>query len=343
MPDQVRHDSEGEIRMKILVTGATGFVGTQLIQKMAREGHAIRALVRKPEQAGELKKLNVEICQGDVTDRASLADALREVDTVIHMASRVGETGTREEFFSVNLQGTLNLLEACRHVPLKRFIHVSSLSVITGYMDHDGSAENSPYRYTGEHYADSKIEAEKAVMEYNKKYQIPAVILRPGFIYGPGDRLFLPAVIQNLREKKVIFIDGGKKLLNLTYVGNLIEAILLAMKNEKAVGEIFNITDGEEISKQEFFFAIADAMQLPRPVKSIPFGVAWMLCSVLTLIHKIFGIKRPPRLSRIKLRFLGQNQFFSINKAENRLGYQHTVCFKEGLKEALAWQRANAK
>lgn len=323
--------------MKLLVTGATGFVGSQLVKQMASEGHQIRALVRKTSRLDQIKDLDVEFCYGDMNNAESLQRAVDNVDAVIHTAGLVREADKHEDFVRVNVDGTQNLLEACRNQHLKRFVYTSSLSVITGFRDHYGTKEDAPYLLTGENYADTKIEAEKLVLEYHQKYHLPIVVLRPGFIYGPGDHSFLPTVIQNLKDGKVILIDHGKKLLNLTYVGNLIEATELALTKEEAVGEIFNLTDGEEVSKQKFFNTIADLVGFPRPSKSIPFFLARILCMLFTGTYKLFRIKSTPPISRMKLRFAGQNQQFDITKAESLLGYRHKIHFDKGIHKAMAW------
>ena len=321
--------------MKVLVTGATGFVGNHAARRLLSQGYSVRCLVRKTSRLNGLKALDAELCCGDVNDKDSLRRALRGVDAVLHLASLVGETGRRQDFFRVNVEGTRNLLEVCGDVPLKKLIHMSSLSVITGDKDHHGTPEDAPYLRTGEPYADTKIESERLVLQYRERYPLPAVILRPGFIYGPGDRLFLPAVIKNLREGKVILIDGGKKILNLTHIDNLLDAVELALSKQEADGETFNITDGEKISKREFFFTVADLINLPRPARSIPFFVARAVCSAAATLYQILGIQKTPRLSRIKLRFAGQNQLFSIEKAEKVLGYVPRIRFQAGIREAV--------
>jgi len=325
--------------MKLLVTGATGFVGSQLIARWAGRDYQIKALVRDPHRCPELQRWPVEICQGDVNAPETLRPAVAGVDAIIHLASRVGEGGDREEFFRVNVEGTRNLFEACRGLPLRRFVHVSSLSVITGYREHEGTKEDAPYLPTGENYADSKIEAEKLALEYGRKAGLPVTVLRPGFIFGPGDKLFLPTVIQNLRNGKVLLIDGGHKLLNLTFVNNLLEAIDLALQRPEAVGEVFNITDGEKVSKRDFFFEVADLMHLPRPTKSVPFFAARALCSATSLLYRALRIRKVPPLSRMKLRFAGQNQWFDIGKAKSVLGYRPANSFKGAMRDSIRWYR----
>lgn len=324
--------------MKILVTGATGFVGSQLVKKLRSEGHEVCALVRRSSRLDDIDKLGIDFRYGDVTDRDSLDQALVDCDAVVHLAGMVGEAGKREDFVRINVGGTHNLLEACRKHPVKRFIHVSSLSVITGTQDHFGTKEDAPYQPTGEHYADTKIEAEKLVVKYHKDFDVPAVILRPGFIYGPGDRIFLPTVSDNLRKGKVALIDSGQKALNLIYVDNLVEAIELGLKKDTAVGEIFNLTDGEEVTKKTFFDAIARRIKVPAPTRNLSYGQARILCTVVTTLYKLLHIKSPPPLSRMKLRFAGQNQAFDISKAERILGYRHAIGFNEGISRATRWQ-----
>jgi nucleoside-diphosphate-sugar epimerase len=284
-----------------------------------------------------LSKQGVELSFGDVTEPATLGDALRGVDAIVHMASKMGQAGDRNAFIQVNVDGTRNLLQAAKGQKLQRFIHISSLSVITGNQDQNGSDESAPYRATGENYADTKIEAEIQVLQRSRENALPVVVLRPGFIYGPGDRAFLPAVIDNLKAGKVVLIDHGKKLLNLTYVDNLVDAIESALTTDNILGEVFNLTDGEEVSKKRFFDAVADQISVPRPTKSIPFGLAKFLCEFFTTFYRLLRIKSPPRLSRMKLRFMGMNQWFDISKAKTRLHYQPKVHFDEGMQRAVVW------
>jgi len=326
--------------MKLLVTGATGFVGSQLIARWAGRDYQIKALVRDPHRCPELQRWPVEICQGDVNAPETLRPAVAGVDAIIHLASRVGESGDREEFFRVNVEGTRNLFEACRGLPLRRFVHVSSLSVITGYREHEGTKEDAPYLPTGENYADSKIEAEKLALEYGRKAGFPVTVLRPGFIYGPRDRTLLPTVAANLKRGVVRYVSRGRFALNTTYVGNLVDAIFLAVDKSQAVGQIFNLTDGEMVSKRRFIEALITGLNLPKPPPiGLPLWIARLFAWNMERQARKNNAPHPPRLTQARLKFLGLNLDFSIAKAQRELGYQPRVPFDQGIQQTIAWYK----
>ena len=272
-------------------------------------------------------------CEVVVADlRRPVPSALAEdVDCLIHAAGVVGDGSDRRRFFSTNVAGTRHLLDVMS--PSARLIHISSLAVITGLQHHHGTDETADYIPTGEPYTDSKIAAEKLILEHPGCHS--AVILRPGFVYGPGDRLLLPAVIGNLQRSSVRLIDGGRHRMNLTYVGNLVDAIMLAFESEDAKAGIFNITDDEPVTKKEFFFTVADLLGIDRPTRTVSLAQARLACTVLEPLYRILRISSPP-VSKAKLRFAGLSQFFDVTKARTILGYRPAVAFQEGIRVALA-------
>ena len=165
-------------------------------------------------------------------------------------------------------------------------------------------------------------------------------ILRPGFVYGPRDRTVLPRLADRLKERSVIYIARGKYALNTTYVGNIADAVLLAIDSPTAVGEIFNITDGEFVSKRQFFETVADGLGLTAAADvSRRCRSGWRGCWRT-------GAKRssaartspnPPRITQAQLKFAGLNLDFSIAKARTKLGYTPRVLFDEGMKQAIEW------
>lgn len=318
-----------------LITGATGFVGSHVAEALAARGDAVRALVREGSDTALLEKLGVKLVRGDLTNAEALVRAADGVDVVVHCAAKVGDWGHVDEYRTVNVEGLRLLLDAVTGRPLHRFVHVSSLGVYAA-RHHFGTDETEPLPDNHiDGYTQSKVETEKLALDCQRKHGVPVTVLRPGFIYGPRDRSILPRLADRLREKSVIYIARGKYALNTTYVGNLVDAILLAIDSPAAVGEVFNITDGEFVTKRRFFEAVADGLKLPRPKMSVPVFLARFLANWRERVFRKKNKPHPPRITQAQLKFAGLNLDFSIAKARLKLGYAPRVHFEQGMLLAL--------
>lgn len=317
---------------RCLITGATGFVGGHLAEACRARGWPVVALVRAGSDARFLESLGVEIRRGELDKPGSLAG----IDVVFHTAAKVGDWGPAEEYRAVNVEGLRGLLEACRGQPLTRFVHFSSLGVYAA-RDHHGTdeAEPLPARHM-DGYTQSKVEAENLALEYQRSHGVPVVVLRPGFIYGPRDRTLVPKLVENLRAGIVWYLGSGDQALNTIYVSNLVDAALLAA--EKAVvGRVFNLTDGEYVSKKRFINAVADGMGIKRPWLRSPVWLAQATAWWMEPLARALRFKNPPRLTQARLKFLGLNLDFSIDRARRELDYRPRVTFDEGIGRTLAW------
>jgi nucleoside-diphosphate-sugar epimerase len=275
-----------------------------------------------------------------MTDEESLRKGVEGVDVVVHCAAKVGDWGPVEDYREVNVEGLRRLLEAARKVPLKRFVHMSSLGVYEA-RDHYGTDESEPLPANHvDGYTQTKVESEQLAMSYYREHQLPLVVLRPGFIYGPRDRTVLPRIFHNLKEGKFRYLARGKKELNTIYVENLTEAIFLAIEKPNAVGQIYNLTDGEVISKRRFIEALVQGLNLPKPPRlSVPMWLAKPLARMMERKARKRGATEPPRLTQARLKFLGYNLGFSIEKAKRELGYRPVKSFDQGMTETIAWYR----
>lgn len=323
----------------ILLTGGTGFVGGHVADALTQRGDHVRALVRANSDTAHLQTINVELIKGDFTDAEAVRHATKSVDAVVHCAAKVGDWGTVDEYRKVNVEGLRVLLEAVRGNPLQRFIHLSSLGVYEA-RHHYGTDESEPL--PAQHidgYTQSKVECETLALDEHRRYETPIAILRPGFIYGPRDRTLLPRLAQRLKNDDVVYIAKGKNALNTTYVGNLVDAILLALDKPEAVGEIFNITDGELVTKRRFFENVADGMGLSRPKMSIPIWLARPLAKWREAKFRRQNRPEPPRITQAILKFAGLNLDFSIAKARTELGYVPATSFNDGMEQAVSWLR----
>ena len=168
------------------------------------------------------------------------------------------------------------------------------------------------------------------------------VVLRPGVIYGPRERAVVPRIIELLRARQLPYLGRGKRAINCIYVGNLVEAIFLAALQPKAVGQVYNLTDGEFVSKRRFLEAIADGLGLPRPTRSVPLWLARIIAWQMERRARRTGASAPPRLTQARLKLFGLNLDYSIDKAKRELGYRPSVPFDQAMSETIAWYRENA-
>jgi len=326
-----------------LITGATGFVGSHLAQRCRERGLRVRALARPSSDVGFLRQLPVEVFQADLTDRTRMAQAVQGVDTVVHCAAKVGEWGPVEEFRAVNVDGLRGLLDACRDQPLRRFVHLSSLGVYAA-RHHYGTDESEPL--PPQHidgYTQTKVEAEQLVMQFHQEHHLPVVVLRPGFIYGPRDRTTIPNLVDKLKRKQVRYLGSSASVLNTIYVGNLIDAILLALEKPQAVGQVYNLTDGEKVSRRRFLETLAEGtgVPVPRPVP-VPLPMARLMAWWFEGAARRRGDASPPLLTQARVKFLGLNLDFSIAKARRELGYNPRTSFEQGMSETVAWLKQTA-
>ena len=323
----------------MLVTGATGLVGSHVVEQAREKGVPVRVLVRSGSDTSQLDAWGVEKVTGDMGVPASLDKAVEGVTVIVHCAAKVGDWGPIDEYRKINVDGLNNLLEAAQNNgTLKAFIHISSLGVYEA-RDHHGTDETELPHVAGiDGYTLTKAESEQVVLDRIRDKTLPATVLRPGFIYGPRDRTVLPRLLEKLKAGKVKYLGSTDKLMNNTYVKNLTQAIFLAIENDDSRGEVFNIRDERLVSKREFMETICQlAGYKPPATKPVPLGVAKGLASVLEKTYRLLGKKNAPILSSARIKFLGLNLDFCIDKAKRELGYDPKTDFKQAMHRTIDW------
>lgn len=338
----------------VAVTGATGLVGRRLVQDLSLDGR-IERVVAVGRNAGALEELasadrdKISFAIADINDIEALRKAFDGCAVVVHAAGFVDPLADREAIFKVNVQGTRCAIDAATLAGCKQFIQISSLSVITGQGDQYDLDESAPLVMCGENYADSKVEAEKTahqMLDGNLSLGDEALqltILRPGFIYGPHEQAWMPRLLNSIRSGQAALIDGGKRMTNVVYVGNLSRAVSLSLLNPKAYGQDFNITDGQKISKKDLFDALADGMGYPRVTRKIPRPLFAMASAVVSKIAPHLSVEARTKLARFSpgaFRLAAVNQGFSIKKAENLLNYVDRIPFATAMKDTLQYFKA---
>ncbi len=327
-----------ELRGKTaLVTGATGFIGGRLAERLvAEEGVQVRGLTRTPAKGRWLADLGLEVVKGDVTDPASLQTAVKGCQLIFHAAAWVSEAGNQADVWSVNVTGTQNLVEAALAAQVERFVHLSSCAVYGSLQQYDID-EQTPTRMRGNLYGDSKVAAEEVVFRAYREDGLPAVAARASQVYGPRSQQFTIRPVEVIKAGKMVLIDGGRHLCKPVYIDNLVDGLILCAKVDAAVGEAINLTDGEPVPWRDFFGAYGRMLNIDR-FPSVPFAVAWMIGLYNEIKAGLQGKKAS--LNRGAVKALQSSNSFSNRKARSLLGWEPKVDLIEGMKRTEAWLRA---
>jgi nucleoside-diphosphate-sugar epimerase len=318
--------------LRILVTGANGFIGTWLVRELAAYGHEVRCFIEKGTSRLRIESKTSEIVQGDIRDSEILKSAAKNIDTVIHLAAKLGDRGKLDDFLDVNCNGTRICIDAAISNRVRRFILMSSVSVHS-YRDILCGDETLPRDADYPAYAVSKIRAEQAVEEASKL--IETVIIRPGLvIFGPDDRLFTMPLIRQIKRGIFAFSGRGEHLLCTSYVENLIRGIRLCAEKEEAANKIYIISDNNSISWREFILKWAEVLRIKPSLYNIPEPFLKLSASVCELASRI-GFKPP--LSRYTLSVISNDLVFSGAKAVHELGYNPEIDIDEGIRRSVRW------
>ena len=315
---------------RVLVTGATGFLGLRTVEMLIDQGFPVRALVRRPSKAGTLAHLGAEIAQGDVTDPDSLKPAFEGIDYVIHAAADT--SGTEKGARQVTINGTRNILDLCASHQVKKLVYISSCSVYGSAEYKDGQVvdENSPLEWFPERrgiYSWAKLEAEKIVLDYMNQDKVPAVCIRPGTIYGPGGENFSPMLGFSWKSKIFVVIQKKGFTLPLVYIDNLVQAIITALVQEKSAGKVYNVVDPQRIGKKEYMDAFIRKLYPGAWCVYAPYG---LLFPVVGLQQCLFGIlKRKPFLTRYRLASSQRSKIYDSSKIMDHLGWQPSFSFEQ--------------
>lgn len=325
--------------MNVLVTGATGFLGKNLVKKLKERGDSVRCLVRKTSDVAPLEKMGVELAEGDITMYESVLDAARGMDTVYHAAALV-EVGTapKSEFYLLNVEGTRNMLKACHMAGIGKLVHVSTQSVTFDFTDRHYATEETPFplKYK-DHYSETKALAEKEVIDAAKKGRVNACAVRPTWVWGPGDTTILPVLAKLARRKQLFLINGGRAEMSTSYVENVCDCLILAAEHDEFCGEAFLVTDDERITAREFIQKLAVAAGFQRPKLSIPYGIAYASAAVAEKLHSLSGSKKPPLMTRYAIALSGRTVTYSCEKAKDKLGYRPAIDIDEGMQRLANW------
>jgi nucleoside-diphosphate-sugar epimerase len=324
----------GEPGMKTLVTGATGFIGSVLTRELIRQGHQVRAFVLPGENTSALEDLGIETRRGDLTKAETVKGICDGIDTVFHLAGRVTDWGTREQFYTAIYDATLNLIQEAAD-KAGRFVYISSIAAI-GFGRHmKGIKETDPAIKSGIPYNDAKLDAEKLVMSYHTSGRISCTIIRPANVTGPGSA-WVRDIVEKMMSMPMPLVDNGRHSSSFIYVDNLVDGIILAGTKDIAKGKIYHLRDDWDVTWKQYITDLG-AFIGKKPVGSLPYGPARFLGTILDLICTPLHI-RPP-LSRMSVDIVGRNLDVDNSLAKQELGWKTKITYEEALKKIGAWVR----
>ena len=324
----------------ILVTGASGFIGTHLLKKLLSENLRVLALVRPNSMnAGGLRKFDVEVIQGDLSDHNALIEATKDIKTVYHVGAAM--TGSWEENYQTTIKGTEYLIGAALSQGVERFIHVSTIAVydLLGLARNANIKEDAPYlkhpKWIGP-YANAKIEAEKLVVEASRRKGLPATILRLGMVIGPYGRIFFPHFGYRYSDKIFFVIGQGKMILPLTYVENTVDGIYKAALETKAIGQIYNVVDDAQISVNDYLKRFVDMTGIQARIVKLPYIIPYMASAAYELGASL-NILPKGKTSRTQLKWKQAQVIIDNSKIKKDLGWDPKVSMNEGLRRTFEW------
>ena len=323
----------------VLVTGAAGFLGSTIVNQLIENDYKVIALVRKSSNSKHLKDSRIQIENGDVRDSNFLSELVRRVDYVVHAAATF--SGDWDYFYRVNVQSTDNLLQYSVKNKLEKFIYISSVSVYEHSSWRPGFVftENMPYekeRYT-KYYAKSKMQAEKLVWKYIQNSDLPAVIFRPGAIYGPRGHIFPASLGLGIGEERIILMGNSNSKLPLSYVENVANAVCQSLEKDDINGECFNLVEDETYSRKEYVKSIKELAEVKLFTLNFPIWFMQLIKFVLKTGFRFIGKKAP--LSELNFNNYSETYSYSNEKFKKSFGDKPYVNFDESIHITMDWHK----
>lgn len=321
-----------------LVTGATGLLGSHVVERLRRDGWRVRALVRDPSSAEWLRHVGAELVVGDTLEPSTLPPAVTGTDVVFHAAAAVTSDGGWEAFRRPNVDGTRNVVDATA-AARARLVHVSSVAVYGArarYAEAGGkTSEDTPLAPLGErsYYARSKRESEQLVLGAHAQGRLWATAVRPDVIYGPRDRQFVPRIARLLRFGVAPVIAGGRSTLAVVHAANVADGMVRAAAYDAAGGRAYNLANDYDVTVAEFFTFAGEGLARTLRFLSVPASTAHVVMNVAARIA-------PARLRsslRQSVDFLSRDNPFTSERARRDLGWDPPVRPRDGVVGAFRW------
>jgi len=331
--------------MKALVTGGGGFLGRAIVEMLLGRGDSVRILSR--QRYPVIEALGADAVQGDIRSVDDCVKACMGMDVVIHTAALPGIWGDFNTYKTINVDGTTNLMVACKRRGVPKFVHTSSPSVVFDMKDECNLNESAPYPKTFFNpYSWTKALAEELVLNANGRDGLLTCALRPHLLWGPRDNHLVPRILERARKKQLLIVGKGLNKVDLTYIENAALAHVLAadaMAANRVAGQAYFISDDAPVVLWEWINALLQRMDIAPVVKRVPVSVAYGIGFCLENLYELLKKQEEPRLTRFLAKALSCSHFYDISKAKRDFGYAPRVSNEEGMARTVEWFKAQQK
>jgi nucleoside-diphosphate-sugar epimerase len=321
---------------EILITGGNGFVGRHVVAALQKRGDRVRVLALPGEDTRELRARGVSVHEGDIRRPESLTLPTREVDAVLHLAAMMDVWRPLADYREVNVTGTENVCRAALGAGVRRVVHMSSSSVYGVALGRPAD-ESFPLSPFPDPYPLTKAAGDELVQRMIRDHHLPAVIVRPDQIFGPGDHLHFGRMAERIGAGRSIVVGSGRNLLPLVYVDDIVRALLLALDHDRAVGRIYNVSAERPLTQQQFLVAIAAAIGAPAPRVHVPYRLLHAAGYAAERLARFRHSGARPPITRLGVAFLGTDNRYPFDRARRELGYVPRVALPDAVRLTAAW------
>lgn len=323
--------------MVCIVSGATGCLGLNLTQRLIKEGHEVIALGRNEILGTIVSKMGAHFIAVDLHDKNQLKKITPKAQTIFHCAALSSPWGRYKDFYAANVLGTQHMIEATPEAT--RFIHVSSPSIYFNFTEQHNIKEDAALpKKPANFYVKTKLLAEHLIDKAHREKNLNVITLRPRAIFGPFDRAILPRLLQSEHHGILPIIGKGTNLIDITYVENVVDSLLLAAKaSTQFCGKKYNITNDEPQPLISIITDLFAALQKPLKPKFVPYHVAKAYAACLEKIYRLPFMHKEPRLTQYSAAVLSLGQTLNIDAAKNELGYHPQISIAQGIERFAQW------
>lgn len=329
--------------MKALVTGGTGFLGSRLARKLNESGYRVTAMGRNDAIGKQLANEGIEFIRCDLRDKEKVIPLCKDNNYVFHCGALSSPWGKYKDFYDTNVEGTSHVIEGSQRANLKRLVYVSTPSIYFDMNHKCNVLETDPLPQRPiNHYAATKLMAEEL---FDRAYQsgLPVIGIRPRGLFGPGDTSIIPRLIRVNHTFGVPIIDEGKALIDVTYVDNVVDSLLLCADSDSGtLGKKYNITNGEPMYFIDLLTRLFQQLNTEFRPRRISFDTVYRTAAFMELLAKTILFGKEPVLTKYTVGILAKSQTLSIVSAQEELGYQPRISIEQGIQQFVRWWNEEA-